>query len=1674
MEKKYNLILGLGLVLFLLTNPAKAQFNKITDSPIINFTSTSMGASWGDYNNDGYQDLIVVNGTNPDKLFLNNGDGTFTEISSNGFVAKNSASSSFAIWTDIDNDNDLDLYIGNDNLKQDFLYIYDAGTFSLSGVANFPFYSTTGGAIADFNQDSYPDIVSVHAGNNMRISHNTSGTFTASNLASYDNYGLSSCDYDMDGIPEIMISRLFETNVVLKYNGTDFTELNLGDLTATLYTYTTSWADYDNDGDFDILIGNYGIANQLFQNNGGTFTEVAAGDVSTDVNVTIGSSWGDYDNDGWLDLYISNDGAENNLYHNNGDGTFSKITTGEFVETSNYTTSCTWSDVNRDGYLDLYMTNYNSGTKNEFYQNTSSGNHWLEIGLTGTISNTTAVGAKVIVTATINGSPITQTRDISSQTGRFAQNSMVTHFGLGDAAIVETIRVEWPSGIIQELSNQAVDQYMEIVEMDVPAEPSGLVASATSDSQINLIWEDNATNEDNYYLERSVNDLSNFIEIATLPANATSYNDTGLNPGTTYYYQVRAGNGSGYSIYSIEANATTDATAAINAPIDFTANASTTNIDLTWTDQADNEDGFILERSLTSGSGFAQIASLGSNISSYSDISLNEGTTYFYQIKAYNATDESSYTSASASTLITILPPDNLAATASGVTQIDLSWNDNSANEAGFVIERATTSGGPFAEIVTTAADVISYSDMSLTEGTSYFYRIKAVSGASESVYTSEATATTWITINAPSGLSATAFSTSQIDLSWTDNADNELEFVIERAETSGGPFTQIASIAADNEAYSDTGLSEGLTYYYRVKAISGASESDFTSETSATTLTTIIAPDNLNATASGTGQIELTWDDNSDNESGFVIERSLTSISGFSELITTSANITAFSDNTSLAEGTTYFYRIKAVNGPSQSLYSSEASDQTWITINAPTHMIATAVSANQVDLSWQDNSDNEMEFIIERSEESGINFSPIGTTGAPDITGYTDNSGLVGDITYYYRVKAVNSPSESATSDEASATTLPNIIAPDGLIASALSHEQIQLSWNDNSDNETGFIIERSLDGVTYQVIAGDITPVAVSSFTDQGLTELTHYHYRVKAVNDTYESAYSNQENTTTLEYIPVRLSLPELNGSPGSEVVVPVYVENFSNILAIQLTLEWDASVLTLLNTELYGIASITDTHFNTNNPDYLTLSWDDQTLAGESLNDGDILFALRFQIQGLEGSFSPVFINAAGATGLEIADTNFQSLPVEVSPGQVNSLSMVQLSGVIRNVAGNPLSGVQVNLSGDESNARTTATDGAFAFDVLPGSNVTINPDKPTDNKANNGVTTLDIALIRRHILFSEIELNDFAQLAADVENSGSVSTLDIALIRRLILGKSSDFDGKLWKFVPNTNTYADPDNIFTYYENIALTANSSDNTLDFTGIRLGDVNNSWDQTIGRMKYEGEISLEIEDLNLQDEQVINIPVKASQFQQVSAFQFTLQWNADHLEFMEAEGLNGIHFSDHLAQKGYLTTIWDEPAGKSISLPDHSQIINLKFKVKRHNLNESAIKICSDITQGLAYNQDLKDLKIIAKNGRITTGLQPVDFKVYANYPNPFGTAGTNLVFEVSQSSTVNISIMNSIGQIVDQTTADYQPGKHNYLWQPNQAGPSLSPGIYFYKIQTGSHKQIGRMLYAPSN
>lgn len=518
--------------------PAGAQviFTRILEGDAANDPGGYVGCAWGDYDNDGCVDLFLANaGSTTNRLYRNNGNGSFTRVLA-GKIGNERGDADAPVWADYDNDGDLDLFVTNFGTPRDFFYRNEVnGGFTkiTQGAWVTDSGAGVGAAWGDYDNDGFLDLYVANSNgqNNYLYRNNGDGTMTRVTkgppvTSGGNSHGCVWTDYDSDGYLDLLVTGGNGQNEQQFQNNGDgtFTRITKGPLVTSAGNDSgISPADYDNDGDVDVLVTGY-EGNRLYQNDGlEGFNLVAASGLRSAQSEN--GAWGDYDNDGHLDLFISNYDQNNFLFHNKGDGTFVQVTEGALASDRGLSHGSAWADYDNDGDLDLFVANGANwwGTPRPesgfLYRNDGGTNHWLVLRLVGVASNRSAVGAKVRVLATVRGKSFWQLREISAGGGYCSQNDLRAHFGLGDAKSIATVRIEWPSGIVQELSNVPANQFLTVTEQQQAADAAPRLAAARNESglQLTLTGQTNRL----YVVEASTN-LIKWSKVA-VRTNLTGY-----------------------------------------------------------------------------------------------------------------------------------------------------------------------------------------------------------------------------------------------------------------------------------------------------------------------------------------------------------------------------------------------------------------------------------------------------------------------------------------------------------------------------------------------------------------------------------------------------------------------------------------------------------------------------------------------------------------------------------------------------------------------------------------------------------------------------------------------------------------------------------------------------------------------------------------------------------------------------------------------------------------------------------------------------------------------------------------------------------------------------------------------------------------------------------------------
>jgi len=509
-------------------------FEDVTEKAGVYYSGDTFGSHWGDFNKDGFPDLWTGNhgkyGHGP-KLFLNIGNGTFTEASKiipNSILDKDRHGAS---WVDFDNDGDQDLFVltgagGGNGSSPNFLLINNDESFEdIATIMGLDYSKGRGRAPLwfDYNNDGLLDVI---LGNAVRPDGDAP---TALFVQEKNNFKSFFEFKNLKKVGYIQIAELFSngTSHILFLNPTSeavftshgFPFLNiLENLNFPNYT-SSDFVIGDFNGDLlnDIFFSRGGGAkldfnsDLFFGQTNGNFKIIGKNSGFITKTACKGTTAGDFDNDMDLDIYLvcgiwgKNDtknprdvNLPNILYENLGNGTFhivkdngdaegSKLGVGETVTTVDY---------DMDGFLDLFVTNggglvgIKQGGPNQLLRNVGNENNWLEIDLIGTISNRDGIGAKVIASA----GNVKQIREQNGGMHYRAQNHQRIHFGLGNNELVDNVIVYWPSGIVSAQKDIIANQILKITEPSKSISPKKQLdfgikpSSVTCNVGLNLVF----------------------------------------------------------------------------------------------------------------------------------------------------------------------------------------------------------------------------------------------------------------------------------------------------------------------------------------------------------------------------------------------------------------------------------------------------------------------------------------------------------------------------------------------------------------------------------------------------------------------------------------------------------------------------------------------------------------------------------------------------------------------------------------------------------------------------------------------------------------------------------------------------------------------------------------------------------------------------------------------------------------------------------------------------------------------------------------------------------------------------------------------------------------------------------------------------------------------------------
>jgi enediyne biosynthesis protein E4 len=429
-----------------------------------NLGGKGIGAVFVDYDNDGHEDLYVLNAGGPNRLYHNDGTGHFKDVAVAAGVANLGGVATSAAWGDYDGDGFVDLYLSNYGTCQ------DGDLRTLRYQSGKLFHNEGNGTFTD--QSS---LLANLAPDSIRGASYQAAWFHATGSKRLDLYVAN----DYVG-PHPRRNQLFRNDGrgpdgrwhftdISRQSGTDFAMNTMG----------IAVGDYNRDGRLDFALSNMGQNRLLLNGGNGTFSDRAEAAHVSQPMVSVGgemtSTWGmgfyDLTLNGWEDLYvaagsISGDGfpkeaQPNQVFVNAGDGTFLDLSAPSHASDSGQSRGVAFADYNRDGRIDVYVVNQDG--QPHLFRNVTpyGGRHWLEVRTMGTVSNRDGCGAQV--TLVIGKTRLL--REVScGSNGLASGNDRTLHYGLDRATTVDAMIIDWPSGIRQIERGLAVDRLMTVTE----------------------------------------------------------------------------------------------------------------------------------------------------------------------------------------------------------------------------------------------------------------------------------------------------------------------------------------------------------------------------------------------------------------------------------------------------------------------------------------------------------------------------------------------------------------------------------------------------------------------------------------------------------------------------------------------------------------------------------------------------------------------------------------------------------------------------------------------------------------------------------------------------------------------------------------------------------------------------------------------------------------------------------------------------------------------------------------------------------------------------------------------------------------------------------------------------------------------------------------------------------
>jgi hypothetical protein len=404
----------------------------------------------------------------------------------------------------------------------------------------------------------------------------------------------------------------------------------------------------------------------------------------------------------------------------------------------------------------------------------------------------------------------------------------------------------------------------------------------------------------------------------------------------------------------------------------------------------------------------------------------------------------------------------------------------------------------------------------------------------------------------------------------------------------------------------------------------------------------------------------------------------------------------------------------------------------------------------------------------------------------------------------------------------------------------------------------------------------------------------------------------------------------------------------------------------------------------------------------------------------------------------------------------------------RIAGSLMTDTDQPVKDVSVALQGSNMKVMTT-NNGIFSFDNMgTGGAYVVTPTKNDDHA--NGVSTLDIVMIQRHILGLKKIDSPYRLIAADINKDAKITASDLTELRKVVLGISSSFpNNESWRFVDKNYVFQDPSTAIseTFPEINYIPAFNQDMNIDFRAIKIGDVNGNVVANAQDNNIEGRASRRLSfntiDQAFKAGEVVTVPMNVTNNEDIAGFQFTINFDADMFSLENVEGgINGMtdaNFGFTRLSEGMIATSYSKADNQTLSAGQ--KVIVLTLKAKTAGSLASGLWIDSAITPAEAYDNDNNVMKV---DFEVTGRTQDVAM-LYQNTPNPF-KATTIIGFDLPQASDAIITIYDVTGKAIKVVKGTYTKGYNSLEINKSELGAA---GVMYYTLEAGKYKATRKMI-----